>query len=79
MTQIFEDKKALLLSDLRTLALRHNRDYYTSVIPFIEKAWPEDCDLIEMYRDAILEDGTKITQSRRAFESIVKVENILFS
>lgn len=79
MTYTFEDKKALLLSELRTLALRHNRDYYTSLIPFVENAGPEESDLIDMYQAAILEDGTKLAQSRQALEGIKKVENILVS
>ncbi len=79
MNQTFHDQKALLLSDLHTLALRHNRDYYISLIPFIEKAWPEESDLIDMYQAAILEDGNKLAQSRSAFASITKVENILDS
>jgi hypothetical protein len=79
MTQSFEDKKALLLSDLRTLALRHNRDYFISLIPFIENAGPEENDIIDMYQAAILDDGAKLAQSRQAFASISQVEDILFS
>lgn len=79
MAQSFEDKKALLLSDLRTLALRHNRDYFISIIPFIENAGPGESDLIDMYQAAILEEGTKLAQSRQAFASISQVKNILSS
>lgn len=79
MTQTFDDKKALLLSDLRTLALRHNRDYYISLIPFVENAGPEDVDIIDMYQSAILTDGHKLAHSRQAFAGISYVEDILSS
>lgn len=79
MNPSFDDKKALLLSDLRTLALRHNRDYYISLIPFIENAGLEESDLIDMYQEAMLIDGQKLAQSRQAFESLTKIEHILVS
>jgi len=61
------------------LALRHNRDYYTSMIPFVERAGPEDDNLIEMYQAAIDSDRTLLSHSRQAFSGIAKVENILVS
>jgi hypothetical protein len=66
-----------LLTELKTLALRHNRDYYISMIPFIEKSVPEDSDLIEMYQIAIDEDRTKLMQSRQALEGVTKMADIL--
>ncbi len=79
MDSSFEQKKAILLSELKMLALRHNRDYYISMIPFVEKAGPEDIDLIETYQAAIDEDRALLTHSRQALEGIWKVEKILIS
>lgn len=79
MTVTFESKKTILLAELKMLALSHNRDYYISMIPFIEKAGPEDVDLIEMYQTAIDEDRAFLVQSRQALGGVKKVENILVS
>ena len=77
MSQTFEQKKAKLLAELKMLALRHNRDYYISMIPFIEKSGPEESDLIEMYQMAIDEDRILLMQSRKALESVAQVQKIL--
>jgi len=77
MTSDFTHKKTSLLAELKILALRHNRDYYISMIPFIEKAGPEDIDLIEMYQMAIDEDRAKLIQSRKALGGVAQVQDIL--
>ena len=67
MNTIFEEKKHSLLQILHHLALHHNRDYYVSMIPIVEKLEPDDRDILESYQQAIDMDYWKLFQSKEAF------------
>ena len=70
MQTIFEEKRKRLLDDLKVLALKHNRDYYVSLIPLVESATPEQEDVIEMYQGALDEDRMVLLQSRDALVTV---------
>lgn len=70
MQTIFEEKRKRLLDDLKVLALKHNRDYYVSLIPFVESATVDQEDVIDMYREALDEDRVTLLQSRNALVTV---------
>lgn len=72
MQTIFEEKRKRLLDDLKVLALKHNRDYYVSLIPFVESATVDQEDVIDMYREALDEDRVTLLQSRNALVTVWK-------
>lgn len=76
MHTIFEEKRQKLLSDFRMLALKHNREYYRGLIPFIETATPDQEDLLDMYEKA-LRESSGILQSRKAFTAPHKIQSLL--
>ena len=77
MQNTFEEKRKRLLSELKILALKHNRDYYTSMIPFVEHATPDQEDLIHAYQYALDEDRAKLFQSRDAMATVEKVQFLI--
>ncbi len=70
MHTIFEEKRKKLLDDLKVLALKHNRDYYISLIPLVESATSEQEDVIEMYQSALDENKISLLQSRDALTTV---------
>lgn len=77
MQTIFEEKKKNLLSLLRMLALKHNRDYYISIIPFVESATIDQEELINMYHLALEEDVFNLSHSRQALITVQKINSIV--
>ena len=73
----FEEQKISLLNSIKMLALKHNRDYYVSLIPWIESSTPDDTDLIEMYYEAIEHNMMYLFQSRRALSSVEKISLLI--
>lgn len=70
MHTIFEEKRKKLLDDLKVLALKHNRDYYVSLIPFVESATVDQEDVIDMYMEALDENKVSLLQSRDALATV---------
>lgn len=77
MQTTFPEKKNKLLKDLRMLALRHNRDYYASIIPIIESATIDQTDLLDMYQSALEEDVFHLSQSRDALVTVEKINSLI--
>jgi len=77
MWKTFTEKQQSILSDIKKLALTHNRDYYESIIPFVESATVEQEDLIDAYQFALDEDCTHLMQSRGAFVTPERVNSII--
>lgn len=73
----FEEKKTQLLGDLKTLALRHNREYYISLIPHVENATSDQEDLIDMYLDAVGENRWQLMQSRDALVTVARITSLI--
>lgn len=76
---MFAVKKQKLLQDLRSIALSHNRDYYESIIPFVESADENQEDLIDTYIVALDESRSTLIHSRKAMGAIEIVDIILNS
>ena len=74
---MFQQKKDKLLQDLRAIALRHNRDYYESIIPFVESADESSEDLIDTYIAALDENRSTLVHSRKTMDAVGMVEAIL--
>ncbi len=77
MYTLFEEKRKKLLDDLRMLALKHNREYYFSIIPIIESATPEQEDILDMYASAIDADRSRLSQSRDALLTVQKINLLI--
>lgn len=77
MQTIFEEKKKNFLSLLKMLALKHNRDYYVSLIPFIEQSTEEQEDLLDIYSEVMQQDVQKLFQSRKALRTVSRIESLL--
>lgn len=77
MNMTFEEKRGKLLRNLKDLALRHNRDYYFSIIPIVESATAEQEDMLDMYALALDVDGSRLAQSRGALTTIQKVNFLI--
>lgn len=77
MYTTFEEKKKHLLDVLHMLALRHNRDYYVSMIPVVEMTWPDEEDVIDMYLEAIEQDSLDLLQSRKAFVTVERFNSLI--
>jgi hypothetical protein len=59
------------------LALKHNRDYYVSIIPFVEQLVEEQEDILDMYSYALYENAQTLFQSRQALMAHHLVEFLL--
>lgn len=70
MQTIFEEKRKKLLDDLKVLALKHNRDYYVSLIPLVESATVDQEDVIDMYKEALDDGRMTLFQSRDALVTV---------
>ncbi len=77
MGKTFIEKQQSLLSDLKKLALMHNRDYFLSIIPFVEAATPDQEELLDTYQLALDEDRNRLMQSREAFVTPERVNSII--
>jgi hypothetical protein len=77
MGKTFIEKQQSLLSDLKKLALMHNRDYFLSIIPFVESATPDQEELLDTYQLALDEDRNRLMQSRGAFVTPERVNSII--
>lgn len=77
MSESFVKKQQSLLTELKKLALTHNRDYYFSIIPFVEAANPEQEDVINSYADMLENDKNTLRQSRNALVTPGKVSSLL--
>jgi len=77
MEKTFTEKQQSLLRELRKLALMHNRDYFLSIIPFVESATPEQEELLDTYQVALDEDKNRLNQSRKAFVTPERVNAII--
>jgi hypothetical protein len=77
MWKIFIEKQQSILFDLKKLALTHNRDYYESIIPFVESATVDQEDLIDAYQFALNEARAHLMQSRGAFVTPERVNSII--
>jgi hypothetical protein len=55
----------------------HNRDYYFSIIPFIDAATPEQEDVINSYADMIENDKNTLRQSRDALVTPGRINCII--
>lgn len=77
MQTAFEEKKKKLLDQLKVLALKHNRDYYVSILPHIETATVDESDILDMYIEALDQDRNRLMQSRDAFVTREKVAAII--
>lgn len=53
MNEIFEKKKQAFLRKVHSLAVLHNRGYFTSLIPYIEKMTETENDLLDEYIAAL--------------------------
>lgn len=77
MYTLFEEKRKKLLDDLRMLALKHNRDYYFSIIPIVESTTPEQEDILDIYRSALDNDRSRLNQSRDALLTVQKINLLI--
>ncbi len=77
MGKTFLEKQKSLLSELKKLALMHNRDYFVSIIPFVESATPDQEELLDTYQIALDEDRNRLMQSREALVTPERVNNIM--
>jgi hypothetical protein len=77
MLESFAKKQQTLLTQLRKIALMHNRDYFVSLIPFVESATADQEDLIDAYIVAVDEDRQKLTQSRDALATPERVNYLI--
>ncbi|MCB9806344.1 hypothetical protein H6768_00255 [Candidatus Peribacteria bacterium] len=77
MQTTFEEKRKKLLCMLQMLALKHNRDYYISLIPFVESATLDQEELINMYHLALEEDVFHLSHSRQALVTVQKINSIV--
>lgn len=77
MQTIFLEKKNNLLERLRMLALKHNRDYYVSIVPFVEQLAEEQEDILDMYQFALEESSLYLLQSRNAFQAVEKINSLI--
>lgn len=77
MQTVFLEKKNKLLEALRVLALRHNRDYYFSIIPFLEQMTEDQEDILEMYQLVFEESSSYLLQSRNAFQAVEKINSLI--
>lgn len=77
MQTTFIEKKNKLLDDLRILALKHNRDYYTSIIPYIIDITEAQEDILNLYSDALQQDAHALFSSRKAFVTPNRIESLL--
>ncbi len=77
MQTTFIEKKNKLLDDLRILALKHNRDYYTSIIPYITGITETQEDILNLYSDALQQDAHALFSSRKAFVTPNRIESLL--
>ena len=77
MHTTFEEKRKKLLDDLKVLALKHNRDYYVSLIPLVESATVDQEDVIDMYRDALDDGRMTLLQSRDALVTVWKLNSLI--
>lgn len=77
MQTIFLEKKNKLLERLRMLALKHNRDYYVSIVPFVEQLAEEQEDILDIYQFALEESSSYLLQSRNAFQAVEKINSLI--
>lgn len=77
MQTLFIEKKKKLLHELRMLALRHNRDYYISIIPIVESATVDQEDVLDMYQSALDNGIFHLSQSRDALITVRKINALL--
>lgn len=70
-------KKTQLLESLRMLALKHNRDYYVSLLPIVEQLSEDQTDILDMYVSALSADGASLIQSRRALVTVWRCNSLL--
>ncbi len=77
MQTIFEEKRKKLLDDLKVLALKHNRDYYVSLIPLVESATVDQEDVIDMYKEALDDGRMTLFQSRDALVTVWKLNSLI--
>jgi|GEM_PF-1296790 len=75
MNHVFLKKKNQLLSDLKILAMRHNRTYYDSIIPFVENS--DDEELIDMYLEILNHDRKNLVQSRQALKTVSQFYSLI--
>ncbi|MBP6921702.1 hypothetical protein KBB89_04125, partial [Candidatus Gracilibacteria bacterium] len=66
MSESFTEKQKSLLKDLKKIALMHNRDYFVSLIPFVESATADQEELLDTYQIALDEDRNRLMQSHDA-------------
>lgn len=77
MGKTFTEKQQSLLAELKKLALMHNRDYFLSIIPFVESATPDQEELIDTYQIALDEDRNRLLQSREALVTPERINSII--
>lgn len=77
MGKTFIEKQQSLLTELRKLALMHNRDYFLSIIPFVENATPDQEELLDTYQIALDEDRNRLMQSREALVTPERINSII--
>jgi hypothetical protein len=77
MAKSFTEKQQSLLTELRKLALMHNRDYFLSIIPFVENATPDQEELLDTYQITLDEDRNRLMQSREALVTPERVNTII--
>lgn len=77
MPESFVEKQQSLLTELKKLALMHNRDYYFSIIPLVEMATSDQEDIIDVYSDMIENDKMRLQQSRDALVTPERVNTII--
>ena len=59
------------------LALKHNRAYYDSLIPFIENASEDQEGLIDDYIAIVDEERQKLFHSREALQTVKRTISLL--
>ena len=77
MWKTFAEKQLTLLWELKKLALSHNRDYFSSLIPLVESATIDQEDLINTYQLALDQDRARLMQSRDALIAPDRVNSII--
>lgn len=77
MQTIFEEKKKNFLSLLKMLALKHNRDYYVSIIPLVEQSTEEQEEILDMYICAFEQDSFHLSQSRDALGTVRRINSFI--
>ncbi len=77
MSESFTEKQKSLLKDLKKIALMHNRDYFVSLIPFVESATADQEELLDTYQIALDEDRNRLMQSHDALVTPGRINSII--